>query len=147
MSKNILFDTASKVTKYSFSVLFFLLFTGMSGQIIAAEYYGTGGLFLEDMLVDAHGSGSTLHERVDRSSGQVIAPSINDSQMILGPKSEYAKASYAGRLANGKVDALVQAVNAYDHNDDIWGETTARTWVQLFDKYTLLFLRGPIQTV
>ncbi len=129
-------NNAFQAVKHTLILSFLLVYAGLHEPVHAAEYYGSGALFLEDVLNDAHGTG-TLEQRVDRNAGQVVATAIDDHQIILGPKGEFAKASYFGNLATGQVGALVQAVNAYDHNDDIWGETHATTWVQMVD--TLYF--------
>ncbi len=116
------------------SVWAFMLLMALSlgGQVFASEYYGSGGLFMQDELRDIHGMG-TLIQRIDRRSGQVIATSLGDTQRILGPKGENAETLYYGNLATGTVKVLAQAANAFDHNDEIWGETSSETWVQMHD--------------
>lgn len=109
-----------------------LIAISLGGQVFASEYSVSGALIMHDELRDIHGGG-TLVQRIDRESGQVIATSLGDTQRILGPKGENAETLYYGNLATGTVKAIAQAANAFDHNDNIWGETLSETWVQLHD--------------
>ncbi len=131
-------NTITKLFNVQRPLWAFMLLTALSfnGQVFASEYSVSGGLVMRDELRDIHGMG-TLVQRIDRKSGQVIATSLGDTQRILGPKGENAETLYYGNLATGTVKAIAQAANAFDHNDNIWGETSSETWVVMHD--TLYF--------
>jgi hypothetical protein len=119
---------------------FFILLLFPSALIlqsaVASDYSVQGHLFIHDVLTDPSGIGAEV-ARVDRHIWPVADTTIADSQWQLGPKGEVAKSEYYGSLATGKVGAFVEAVNEYDHNDDIWGETEATTFVMISD--TIIF--------